>query len=245
MRNALIAGFALLLTGCATGFNRQAIEQRLADQPIEVTDADIRAVLNRNAQLRFPIKVAVHLVAETYHPRYGGGPVRPDMRFAPDWRWTTADRERIAQWAEPLREAGVVADLYVMSEMVSASGDLKSIRLAAAKHGADVVLLVKGVSQLDSYVNAASVFNLLILPGYVVPASHRDALLLLRGGMWDVGNECLYLSVDAEGEAKTTGPTFLIKDEDARDAAKLAALDSFGAELQKRLLALKGETPGK
>lgn len=98
------------------------------------------------------------------------------------------------------RENGIVSEMYVMSEMIATSEDLKSIRLAAAKHGADAVLLVKGVAQVDNYVNAGAIFNLLIIPGFVVPASHSDALLMVRGAMWDVGNEFLYVSVDAEGE---------------------------------------------
>jgi hypothetical protein len=153
------------------------------------------------------------------------------------------DRERIETWAEPLRKAGIVADMYVMSEMISTKSDLDSIRLAAAKHGADVVLLVKGVAQEDSYVDGSSILNLLVLPGYVVPSSHRDVLFMMRGAMWDVGNECLYLSADAESEVRTRAPTFRVTEGEAVEEAKGEALDSFGRELQKRLFALKGLAP--
>lgn len=244
MRATAFLGLCLLLTGCATGFNRQAIEQRLANQPLIVNDSEIQAALDRRPQLRFPIKLAIHLAAESYHPD-----ALPRMGYrgpwTADWRWTMQDRERIDQWAEPLRKAGVIADLYVMSEMISTSDDVKNVRLAAAQHGADAVLFIKGVSQVDSYVDGSSVLNLLFLPGYVVPSSHLDALFMMRGAMWDVGNECLYLSVDAEGEAKSRAPTFRVKEGKATESAKGAALDSFGEELQKRMLALKGTAPAQ
>ena len=247
MRMGIVLGLSLLLTGCATGFNRQAIQQRLADQPAVVDDAEIQAALDRKPQLRFPIKLAIHLTAETYYPGLRAAPRTPpwapDGTPSADWRWTVKDREMIDQWAQPLREAGIVSDLYVMSEMISTTGDPRSIRLAAAKHGADAVLPIKGVSQADSYVDGTAICNLLIIPGYVVPSSHRDVLLLLRGAMWDVGNQCLYLSVDAEGEAKTRAPTFRIKDDAGMDEAKQVALAGFGDELQKRLQALKGTAP--
>lgn len=226
----------LLLSGCATGFNREGLQQRLAGQPLEVNDADIRAALAKKGQLRFPIRVAVHLAAETYRPGDGRAPYRARPE---DWRWSVKDKEQLARLAEPLKQAGVVSDLYVMSEMISASDDPKSIRLAAAKHGADVVLLIKGVAQIDDYVDASSILNLLVLPGFLVPSSHRDVLLMMQGAMWDVGNEFLYLSTDAESEAKIRGPTFRIKDSDAVDAAKEEALENFGVELAKRMKALK------
>ncbi len=36
-----------------------------------------------------------------------------------------------------------------------------------SQHGADVVLLVKGISQTDRYTNGLAIFSLLILPAYV------------------------------------------------------------------------------
>jgi hypothetical protein len=240
MRTVAILGLALLLTGCATGFNRQAVAQCLDGPPRVVEGEGIREALDRKPQLRFPITIAVHLVAESYRPVYYGRTLVGDAKLQPaDWRWTMQDREQIDKWVDPLRKGGVITDLYVMSEMISTKDDLESARLAAAKHGADAVMLVKGVSQVDKYVDPSSILNLLVLPGYVIPSSHRDALFMMRAAMWDVGNECLYLSVDAEGEAKTRAPTFRVKEGEALEQAKSEALDGFGKELQKRLLALK------
>ena len=226
---------AILLAGCATGFDRGAIRQRLEGEKLEVTDADIQAALAKKAQLRFPIKVAVHLIAETYRP----GESDYYRARSEDWRWSVLDKEKLEEYITPLKQSGLVSDVFVMSDMISTQNDLKSIRLAAAKHGADAVLLVKGIAQVDSYINPLAILNLLILPGYILPSSHRDVLFMMKGAMWDVGNEFLYLSVDAEGDSRTKGPTFTIKDKEAIGVAKEQALKSFASELSKRLSALR------
>ncbi len=237
MRCMFVLRFALALVvaGCATGFHRQALQQRLEGQPLEVSDEEIRAALEKKPQIRFPINLAVHLIADTV-------PSGNDVRLwgpTAGWRWSQVDVERIEQWAQSLRQAGIVSNMFVMSQLVSAGNDPRSVRLAGAKHGADAVLVIKGVAEVDRYVNPSAILNLLILPGYFVPASHRDALFMMRAAIWDVANEFLYLSVDAEGEARMKGPTFRIRDSDAIDSAKSLALESFGKEFLKRMHALK------
>jgi hypothetical protein len=226
----------LLLAGCSTGFNRAAVQQRLEGQALEINDAEIRAELGKKPQVRFPMRVAVYMTADAMHrSRYGS--YRDNSE---PWRWTMDDKEKLDALAEPLREAGIVSDLFVMSDMIVAGTDLRNLRLAAAKHGADALLVIKGVTQVDNYVDAGAVLNLLIVPGFIVPSSHRDALFMMRGAMWDVGNEYLYLSVDSEGEAHTRAPTFRVDDKKAVEEAKLEALHGFGPELVKRLKGLKG-----
>lgn len=238
MKKIIAVALLVLLYGCAAGFDRGAIQQRLAGQSIEVTDSDIQAALEKKSQLRFPMKLAVHLKSVSYHPwHYSSTYVEP----APDWRWTVKDREKIESWAAGLKDSGIVSDIFVLSNVTVTGTDLKAIRLAAAKHGADAVLTIEGVSQVDSYVNALSIFNILILPGWFLPASHRDALIVIRGAMWDVGNEYLYLTVESEGKGETMGPTFKVESEPAIEEAKKAAFSDFEAALITRLKSLKGE----
>jgi hypothetical protein len=59
--------------------------------------------------------------------------------------------------------------------------------------------------------------------------------------MWDVGNEFLYLSVDAEGEGKVVRPSALLKPRHAIERAREQAMQSFGKELITRMKALKGD----
>jgi rhombotail lipoprotein len=222
----------VLFLGCSHGFDRGQLKERLATEDVQITDPDIRAALSLKPQLRFPIKVGVAFVEEEDIDR-------SDPRTA-RWRWSERDREAVLAAAASLRADGVVSDLFVISRDLIAGRDLKHLRLAAAKHGADAVIVVKGAAQVDRYVNPLAILNLSIVGGFFVPASHRDAIFAVRCAMWDVGNEVLYLTAESEGEAKRLGPTFLIEDEPALGDAKEDALRGFGAELLRRLAALKG-----
>jgi len=62
---------------------------------------------------------------------------------------------------------------------------------------------------------------------------------MMRAAIWDVANEFLYLSVDAEGEVRIKGPTFRIRDSNAIDSARSLALQGFEKEFLKRMHALK------
>lgn len=66
IKTSIALASVIFLTGCATGFNRQGIQQRLDDQPIEVTETAIKAALEKKSQIRFPIKLAVHMVSDIF-----------------------------------------------------------------------------------------------------------------------------------------------------------------------------------
>ena len=94
-------------------------------------------------------------------------------------------------------------------------GEAKELRLAAAKCGADVLFVIHGAAQTDSYKNAAAVFNLTVVGGYIVPGSHRDSLFMMEGCLLDVDNGYIYTGVQTEGVGKIIRPTFVIEDKDA------------------------------
>jgi hypothetical protein len=230
MRRSLAV--CVLFLGCSHGFDRGRLKQRLATEAVQVTDADVRAALSLKPQLRFPIKVGVAFVEEDTFDR-------SDPRAA-KWRWSERDRQAVLAATAPLRDSGVVSNLFVVSPDSIGGRDMKHLRLAAAKHGADAVLVVHGAAQIDRYSNPLAVLYLSIVGGFFVPATHRDALFVARCALWDVANEFLYLTAENEGTAKRVGPAFLIEDEPALDAAKEDALRGFDAELTRRLTALKG-----
>jgi hypothetical protein len=227
MRVLWLAVVAMSLSGCATGFDRGILAARASGEPLQVTDDDVLKALQLKPQLAFPCRVAVYLC--------------PDSGCT--WRWTARDKETLDRCADTLRAEGIVSDMFVMSDMVVQGTDEKQLRLAAAKHGADALLIVKGAAQIESYVNPLAVLNLTVVGGYFIPGSHRDALFLMHGCLLDVGNGFLYASVESEGEGGIIRPTFLIEDRDAAMIAKRRAVEKFGPELVKRIENLRCGAP--
>ncbi|CUS36178.1 hypothetical protein [Candidatus Nitrospira nitrificans] len=115
---------------------------------------------------------------------------------------------------------------------------MEGIRLAAAEHGADAVLIVNGIADVDRYNNYSAFLYLTIVGMWLVPGTHADSLFVLDGAMWDVKNQYLYLSVESEGVASKMGPTMVLQNKKGTTEAKKLAVQSFGLELSKRLKAI-------
>ncbi len=218
---------ALAIAGCKTssGFDRGPIRERPAGERPRFgpNDGDIAQVLAARPQVRFPMRVAVLL---------GSADGKPTT-------WTVGDEAAIGAWAEPLRSRGIVSDIFVVPEGLKSGSTLHDARLAAARCGADAVLILDGDSRVDCRVNPLALLNILVLPGWFVPASHRDAKVTLRAVLFDVANEYVYLAAASEGEGSIVRPTFRVRSEEALQLAREKALAGLGLELDRRLAGLK------
>lgn len=226
-RMRFLALVPVLACGCAHGFDRAAIQQRLNDGTLQVTDEAIAEARATRAQLRFPCRIAVY-----FKPADHGG-----------WWWTTEDRAALEPWAAALKHEGIAAEVFPLPEMLVGKGEAKDLRLAAAKCGADVLLVVRGAAQTDSYQNPAAMLYLTGVGGYVVPGSHRDSLFVMEGCLIDVDNGYIYTGVQTEGVGKIVRPTFLIDDKDAITQARAKAVARFGEEFMRRMQTLAATPP--
>jgi len=211
-----------ILCGCANGFDRAALRERLNDGSLQMTDQDIAAARAMKPQLRFPCRIAVYL--------------KPGDN---EWRWSHDDRAAMESWAYQLKQEGIASEVFPIPEMLAGkTGDVKELRLAAAKCGADVLFVIHGAAQTDSYKNPASVFNLTVVGGYLIPGSHKDSLFMMEGVLLDVDNGYIYTAVQAEGVGKIIRPTLVIEDKDAITSARTKAVAEFGTEVIKRMRAM-------
>ena len=223
----ILAAASFLFTACASrGFDRGQLKQGLGDEPRAVTDQDIKTALAQQPQLKFPFKLAVEL---QWGECYECGDA-----------WREADKQEIMSWGQQLKQSGMVSEMFLVPD-VFAKKDLKDIRLAAAQQGADAVLVVRSVSGTDEYWNPASFLYITIVGAWIVPGNDVDALVMLRGAMWDVGNSYLYVTVESEGESHLARPSMLLDRNDAIGAAKKNALDSFGPEFVRHIESLPGK----
>ncbi len=222
---ALVWCAPVVLAGCAHGFNRDLLQERLNDGSLQVTDTAIAEARSLKPQLKLPCRVAYYL--------------KPSKQG--DWRWTTEDRAALEPLTAALKRDGIASEVFALPEMLSGySTEVKKLRLAAAKCGADVLLVVNGASQSDKYKNPAALLYLTIVGGYVVPGDHVDSLFMIEGCLFDVDNGFLYTSAQAEGVGKIVRPSFIIEEKDAVAKAKKKALGQFADELLTQMKGLAG-----
>jgi hypothetical protein len=226
MRLAALCVLAVLLGACATsrGFDRGAM--KASASAAQVSDEAIAQALTVRPQLPPKYKLAVYFVPSG--SAWGGPRTRK-------WRWTGQDKAELLKIAAPLIDKGINADVFSISESVLEGTDRLAIRLAAARAGADAVLIVDGSADVDRYNNNFGITYALIVTAAFVPGTVADGLFIATASMWDVRNDYLYLSVEAEGMVRKTAPAAFIAEDAITREAKAQAVQELGKQLALRL----------
>ncbi|HEX9658179.1 MAG TPA: hypothetical protein VGB89_14840 [Bacteroidota bacterium] len=229
MKSILAILVAVFLSGCTSsrGFDRGELNKSLQGSVQQVTEDEIKQAYELKPQLPSPYKLAVYFDEpkrnENYYYYRDQHPL-----------WRGEDKDSILLIGKELLEKGVISDMYVISSTEAAS-DLKSIRLSAARHGADAVLIINTVTDIDRYNNPWGVSYVLLVPMAFLPGSEMDALVMTKATMWDVKNQYLYLTAEAEGTDHQTRPLMFIRETQATSNAKKIALNALREELTTRL----------
>jgi hypothetical protein len=230
MKNFLIVLLILTVTACASsrGFDRGALHGQLTEQKV-VTEDDIKQVMNLKPQLPDPFRLALYF-AQPKSVAY----------YRNSWRWLDADKDALLGIVNELKGKKIVSDMFVISDAIVEGADNKALRLAAARAGADAVVIVNGVSDIDRYNNSLGVAYVLLVTPLFVPGTVADGLFMANASMWDVRNQYLYLSVESEGTATETKPAAFINENRLIKTAKSDALAALRKELLEHLLGMSG-----
>jgi rhombotail lipoprotein len=238
LRPIVFIFLALIFTGCVAskGFDRAFLRDSSGQA---ATDQDIKAVLELKPQLPSPFKLAVYL--------------NPSANYRRAY-WTDTEKNALLAYGNELKEARVISEVNLVSDATvqvshmstfpipyRGSNNLKDLRLAAARYGADALLIINDASSVDRYNNPAAFFYLTIIGAYLVPGTHSEALVMIKASLWDVRNEYLYATEEAEGIAKRIGPAFVLEDVDSIDQAKHLAIADFGKKFTDRLIRLNAD----
>ncbi len=155
-----------LQMGCASnGFNRGELKEQVAVTKPEFNDQEIKNAFSKKTNLPKDCKVAVY-----FKP-----PPLGKNQSKPDWRWTENDRLVFSEIASELKKEGVVSDVFPIVNSLVSDDDLKSLRLAAAKHQADALLIISGAGETDRYINNLGWTYALMLPALFIPGSEAEA----------------------------------------------------------------------
>jgi rhombotail lipoprotein len=229
------------LAGCGAAFDREAMGTSLQEeQPLVFDDADILRIEQARPQLQFPIRLAV--VPPWMFHRYTGWTDEPKA--------TEGQREEILAWGDKLRQEGVVRDLILLPDLLQtmtpsgSKGYIKDIRMAAARVQADVVLVLRSTTSVDSYLNPLSLLDLTIVGMFLAPGHHKEALTIVEGLALDNRNQYVYFAGTAEGTGSTMAPLASIEARNAVRESRRAALRAFGDLLVKEARRIRDGAPG-
>jgi hypothetical protein len=236
MRNRLLAlVLTVVVSACssARGFDRGALDAILASEAT-VTDEDVERVLALKPQLPRPFKLGIFLKQPS---------AASASRLSPaalDWSWLPADKDALLRVGAALEEDGLVAQTVLVGGTLVEGEDLRSIRLAAARHGVDAVLVVSGVADVDRYNNGLAATYVLLVTPFFVPGTVVDGIFVAHAALWDVRNEYLYAAVEADGSASETRPAVLAREETVIALAKKRALATLVEATTEHIARLGG-----
>lgn len=215
----------LAFTACAAsrGFDRGSLRSQIADQKV-ITEDDIKNVLALKPQLPAPFKLAIYFT-----------PPKSVGRHWSPWNWSGEDKDALLAIGPELKKRNILADVFVIPETILEGRGNKAIRLAAARAGADAVLIINGISEVDRYNNVLGPLYILLVTAFFIPGTEADALVMVDASMWDVRNQYLYCSAEAQATVKETRPAFFIKENRIIKAAKEEAIALLKKDVAERL----------
>lgn len=225
-----IALCAMALAGCASkGFNRGELKEQIGATSHSYDDKTIKQAFSKKPNLPKPFKLGIFFKSpnEVKHVKS-------------DWRWTEEDRSRFLLIASELKSQGLISDAFPILNSLVEKDDLRSLRMAAARHQADALLVVGGAGSIERSMNALGWTYLLILPTLFVKGSETETLFITQGSLWDVKNGYLYLTAEAESDDKKTYAALTgDSDRELLKKAKESSLEKLKSELQNMIKGAK------
>lgn len=214
----------LLLAGCATGLQRDALEARLGGgyPPPPAPEAKAMAV---------PAKLAVLLQFE----RRGAAAFAPDARLG----WSRRDKATLVEYLRDGERLKALSEFVFLPEETPA--DPAAVAAAARSQGADAVLVLRAAMDVDRYCNPAVLLDLTLIGAIWFPSSHRDVMVVVRADIFDLreGGGLVWTATDEETR-KITGATLVVDTRDAANPARQAVLRRI---LERLYVYLRRQSP--
>jgi hypothetical protein len=227
-----LSAFVLLCAcGGSTGFYQPAPRDPATLAAPTINEDQVRAAFELRPQLPRPYRLGVFFRTPA-----------DDSIDAP-WRWDAAHKRAVLGFSKAVHKSGEVSDVFAIDDATSAADDLRAIRIAAARHGADAVLVVSGKDEVRRSSNAWAASYVALLPMLFAPGSELDVTFFAHAEMWDVRNEYLYLSAEAEGEVNQQRALCWLDRRGATQKAQKESVSLLVSELEGRFAGLHAGAP--
>lgn len=223
---------ALIVTvsaGCASsqGFNRAAMFETLHLD--SSTEEDGQPIANQVSRFSSPFRLGVFFVDHNIPP---GQSIRKV-------EWLSADRGQLLHDLAPLQGDHILMDTFVLMDATLRGEDIRAIRQAGARYGADLVLIIDGVAAIDRYNNRSAWWYPTLIGAYLARGTESHALVMTTGILWAVRSEWHAPLQRAEEAAKLVGPAAFVEDTAALEEARKRAIEAISKRIADQLRLLK------
>lgn len=220
MKFMTIIFFLLLGTSCAVA-PKDKMKNDIAKRLFELfdrhtaglSDNQIAAVRDKRPELPKPFNMAVYFK-------------QPDKKA--DWRWTREDKDGV------LRTVGSKKSVKYAFELINTSGkdeELESLRMMSAQQGADALLVIQGVGEVETDANGLALSYIALVPMLFANGNDVESAFVTQAVLWDVRNAYVHLGTQSEGDWLMKRPLAFRQKDRALEKAKEESLQ----QLQKRL----------
>jgi rhombotail lipoprotein len=180
---------------------------------------------SQGVPLSTPVRLGVFFVHHDF-------PHRQSVRAV---EWPARDRDQLLRELAPLQDTHVLQDAFVLMDATLRGDDIRGIRQAGARHGADVVLIVDGVAAVDRYNNRFAWLYPTVIGAYLAPGTESDTLVMITGDVWAVRSEWHAPMQTVEGISTLVGSAVLVEDIASLQEAKKYAIRALGQRIVDQL----------
>lgn len=142
---------------------------------------------------------------------------------------------------QQLKNAGIIDDFFVINNSTVRKNNIKEVRIAAARHHADAVLMIDNYRDSNRYINPQGITYLTVIAAYILPGTEVEAIGAVSATLWDTRNEYLYATSYNDELYHTRGAAFLLNDDNIELLALEQATPGFVMDLGFRLITMFGE----
>lgn len=222
----------LLLLSASCGSTRQStLKSDIARRLFELfdrhtsglSDGQIASVRDKRPELIGPFELAVYFK-------------QPDKKAG--WRWTKEDKDGVLTTVTKKKS---VKNAF---ELINTSGkeeELEGLRLMAAQQGADALLVIQGVGEVETDANGMALSYIALAPMLFANGNDVKSAFVTQAVLWDVRNSYVHLGTQSEGDWNMKRPLAFRQKERALEKAKEESL----IQLQKRLSLQLGQIKAK
>ena len=227
----LFAALIVFATGCSTskGFNGRGATIKTPELDGRTTEEQIDNILGVKPQLDLPFKLGVYVLRGT------GGSGEKLLSEA-----MLGEESEFESFLAEMKSSDIISEVVTIpASLVDNKDNLDEIRVAAARYGADAVLIINSIDSVDRYNNWSSILYLSIIGLWIIPGTNVDALSVVQGLLFDVRNGYLYFSFESEGRDDEIGTAVLLKNRHVLEKSRKKAALKFLQALRVRLEDLK------